>query len=72
MSCHCCCAQVYSAESFEADFELLFCNAMAYNQEGSVVYNDALLMSKELQRRLAKVVAVVGEGREGANSGIVS
>ena len=31
-------------DAFVADFKLMFDNAMTYNQEGSVVYNDAVAL----------------------------
>lgn len=33
-----------SPEEFRSDFQIMFKNAQTYNEEGSVVYNDSLIL----------------------------
>jgi ATP-dependent helicase STH1/SNF2 len=46
-----------SVAAFKADWHLMFANARIYNQEGSIVYEDANQMQKVFDETLEKVTA---------------
>lgn len=50
---------------FLADFKLMFDNARLYNEEGSIVYEDANELEREFNRKLQEIVPGIEIGQDG-------
>lgn len=48
-----------------ADFKLMFDNARLYNEEGSIVYEDANELEREFNRKLQEIVPGIEIGQDG-------